>query len=85
MKSLYVLQPYKVGSKNSKSLAIIIPAEVKKECNIDISTPFALYPDKKTKRVTLQNINATIQITNMMKPAAESFEASKQQVSSGAQ
>lgn len=85
MKSLYVLQPYKVGSKNSKSLAIIIPAEVKEECNIDISTPFALYLDKKTKKVTLQNINAMIQIKDMMKPADESFAASNQQVSSGAQ
>ncbi|HEY7078151.1 MAG TPA: hypothetical protein VH500_00520 [Nitrososphaeraceae archaeon] len=80
MKSVYVIQPYAVGSKTSKSLAIIIPAEVKKEFHIDISTPFVLYPDKATKIVTLQNMKEIIHTRNMMY-AGQSLAASNQHTS----
>jgi hypothetical protein len=56
MKELYVLQPYEVGSRTAKSLALIIPAKVARECGIGISTVFALSTNPSTKRVVLQQI-----------------------------
>jgi hypothetical protein len=44
MKSVYVVQPYQVGSKKAKSLAVVIPAAVVKKCHINSSTIFALRP-----------------------------------------
>ncbi|MFI5405335.1 MAG: hypothetical protein ACHQ1D_02350 [Nitrososphaerales archaeon] len=56
MKNIYALQPYQVGSKNAKSLAIVIPAKVVKKFHIDTSTIFTLEGDDNTKKVTLQTI-----------------------------
>jgi hypothetical protein len=42
-KSTYVTQPYNVGNKERKSLAIIIPAKVAREYNISSSTIFAIH------------------------------------------
>jgi antitoxin component of MazEF toxin-antitoxin module len=47
MKSVYVVQPYQVGSKRAKSLAMVIPAKVVKKFNIDASTIFTLRPTDK--------------------------------------
>jgi hypothetical protein len=55
-KLVYALQPYEVGSKNAKSLALVIPAKVAKECDINTSTMFALRVDENNKRITLQTI-----------------------------
>jgi antitoxin component of MazEF toxin-antitoxin module len=60
MKSLYALQPYKVGSKERKSLAIIIPSKVVKQCNVDASTVFTLQVDEDKKRLMLQMIDKVI-------------------------
>jgi hypothetical protein len=49
MKSVYVIQPYQVGSKKAKSLAMVIPAKVVKKYKIDASTIFALRPDEKNE------------------------------------
>jgi hypothetical protein len=57
MKRIYVLQPYRVGSRNGKSLAMVIPAEVAKVCNIDESTVFALRVDSSREHITLESIN----------------------------
>jgi antitoxin component of MazEF toxin-antitoxin module len=57
MRSLYALQPYHVGSKDRKSLAVIIPAKVAKQYNLDTSTVFALQVDEDKKRLTLQMID----------------------------
>ncbi len=57
MKSVYALQPYYVGSKNGKSLALVIPARVAKKYNLDASTIFALKTDDITHTITLQNIH----------------------------
>lgn len=54
MKSQYALQPYQVGSKDRKSLAVIIPAKVAKQYNIDKSTIFTLQVDDVKKRLMLQ-------------------------------
>jgi antitoxin component of MazEF toxin-antitoxin module len=57
MKSQYALQPYQVGSKDRKSLAVIIPVEVTKHYNIDKSTVFTLQVDDDKKRLMLQMID----------------------------
>jgi hypothetical protein len=56
MKSVYALQPYQVGSKNRKSLAIVIPAQVAKKFDIDTSTIFTLKGDESTRTVTLTTV-----------------------------
>ena len=57
MKALYALQPYHVGSKDRKSLALIIPAKVAKRYNVDTSTVFTLTVDDNRKRIMLQTMN----------------------------
>jgi hypothetical protein len=59
MKSVYALQPYYVGSKHGKSLAIVIPAKVARKFNLDASTIFALKTDDITNTVTLRNIRGS--------------------------
>lgn len=56
MKAIYALQPYEVGSKDGKSLALIIPAKVAKRYNVDTSTVFTLRVDENTKRIMLQTL-----------------------------
>lgn len=56
MKSVYALQPYQVGSKNGKSLAIVIPAQIAKKYDIDTSTIFTLRGDDRTRTVTLTTV-----------------------------
>lgn len=74
MLNRYIIQPYEVGSKQAKSLALIIPAEVRKEANVNTSTVFILNIDEKTKRITLQKINEIMEKSeNTMVPAEESF------------
>lgn len=60
MKSQYALQPYQVGSRDRKSLAVIIPAKVAKQYNIDKSTVFTLHVDYDKKRLMLQMIEKVI-------------------------
>src|SRR6266516_7001954 len=54
MRSLYVIQPYEVGSKKAKSLALVIPAKVVKKYNITISTVFVLKANTQTKTIVLE-------------------------------
>jgi hypothetical protein len=49
MKSVYVIQPYQVGSKRAKSLAMVIPAKIVREYNINASTIFTLKPDHRNE------------------------------------
>jgi antitoxin component of MazEF toxin-antitoxin module len=82
MKSIYVLQPYRVGSRNGKSLAMVIPAEVAKACNIDVSTAFALRVDRSGKHITVESINEINERNedkSEIKPAGESFQTSSNQ------
>jgi hypothetical protein len=79
MKSIYAVQPYEVGSKHSKSLALVIPAKVVKECSIDTSTVFALRADEKTKRITLKTVHEAHEYENIMMPTGENLVASNQQ------
>lgn len=85
MKSTYILQPYKVGSKQGESLAVIIPAKLRKEVDITVSTVLMLKVDEKTKRITLQKVDELIENYDNVIPAVKNLEASKQQASSSAQ
>ena len=81
---MHTLQPYRVGTKKGKSLAMIIPARFARLNHIDTSTIFILkYESSKTGNIFLQRISP-IEDRKLMIPADESFEAS-QQVSSGDQ
>jgi antitoxin component of MazEF toxin-antitoxin module len=57
MKSSYALQPYYIGSKDGKSLALIIPAKVAKRYDVDASTIFTLQVDEQKKQLILQTID----------------------------
>jgi hypothetical protein len=50
------VQPYYVGQKNKKSLAVIIPAKIARQCNITPETLFSVRANMSTKAVTLQTI-----------------------------
>ena len=81
MKSIYLLQPYHVGSKTANSLAVVIPAQVAKTYNISTSTILALRADIKTNTITLQTIDISdeAQGNKRMIPAGESLHAINQQ------
>ena len=49
MPKLYIIRPYEVGSKEAKSLALIIPVEVRKEANINPSTIYTLRMMRRLK------------------------------------
>lgn len=59
MKDIYLLQPYHVGAKKYKSLALCLPAEVVREAKISTSTGFALRIDTLTKKVKLDSFSTT--------------------------
>jgi len=80
MKDTYAIQPYHVGSKDTKSLALVIPAEVVRQYDISPSTIFALRLDERTKKITLQNIHEILQ-EEQMTSAGKSFAAPSQQTS----
>lgn len=61
MEIKYLIRPYHVGSKNAKSLAIIIPSQLRREASIDLSAIFLLKINEKTKLMTLQNIKQWIE------------------------
>jgi hypothetical protein len=82
-KITYAVQPYQVGHKDRKSLAIIIPAKVTKECNINPSTIFAIQIDQQRNSIMLQRIDAPYQKDVM--PTGENLQATNQQVSTRAQ
>jgi hypothetical protein len=62
MKNVYAIQPYYVGSKNGKSLALVIPAKVVKKYSLDASTIFSLKTDDASNTITLQNVHGCTSI-----------------------
>ena len=81
MDNYYLVRPYSVGSKSTNCLAMVIPAALRKQANIDRSSILTARIDEKTKQITLKNINAIIERCEKMIPVAESLAASKQQAS----
>jgi len=67
MKDVYAIQPYEVGTKNHKGLAIYIPSEVKKKCAIDKSSIFNLKIIKKANQILLYGPNSDAGIIDVDK------------------
>ena len=57
-KKIYAVQPYQVGPKHNKSLAVIIPSKLAKEFGVDTSTIFATCVEND-KTISLHMIKAT--------------------------
>jgi antitoxin component of MazEF toxin-antitoxin module len=55
-KKSYAIQPYLVGPKQKKSLAVIIPSKLAKEFGVNTSTIFATYVDKNDNTISLRMI-----------------------------
>ena len=79
-KSTYAIQPYRVGCKKDKkqSLAIIIPAKIAREYNVDPSTIFVLRVDQGNKTITLELVD---DVPKKIRLADESVQTSNQQTS----
>jgi len=60
MKDIYVIQPYEVGSRKYKSLAMIIPSKVSRKCGINVSSVFNLRVDKIRNQIHLYGPNNTL-------------------------
>jgi antitoxin component of MazEF toxin-antitoxin module len=82
VKSTYIVQPYRVGSKQGESLALVIPARLRREADITNSTILMIKIDEHTKRITVQKIDEIIEKFENMIPAVKSLETTKQQVPS---
>jgi hypothetical protein len=65
-KITYAVQPYQVGHKDRKSLAIIIPAKIARECEVNTSTIFAIHTDKQKKSLTLHMLDIPYQKSAMI-------------------
>ncbi len=79
-KDVYIVQPYKVGTKVNTSLAMIIPAKIVKKHNIDPSTIFVIRTDEETERkIILERIDIPSQRGRVVS-VGESSEASNQQI-----
>jgi hypothetical protein len=77
----FASQPYEVGPKDGKkSLVIVIPAKLAKECRINTSTIFAIQADRRKNTITLQILDEQSYKKGMITPTGESFQASSQQV-----
>ena len=75
MPKMHIVQPYKVGSINSNSLAIVIPSAIRKKNLIDSSTIFVV------SSIDSEIILRRLDVDKKMIPADQSFEAPNQQVS----
>lgn len=69
MRNCYLIQPYEVGAKNAKSLAVVIPSAIAKKYHINPSTGFVMKYD---------NSKIVLHFMDMNKkdiPVETSFEA----------
>ena len=55
-KSVYTLQPYYVGSKKGRSLAIVLPVHLVRKYSFDESTIFLVRSDESKNTITLESI-----------------------------
>ena len=58
-KHFYAVQPYHVGSKFGKSLAIVIPVNLAKKYDINTDTIFAVMDNDKKRTVTLEMVKSS--------------------------
>jgi hypothetical protein len=81
----YVIKPYRVGTKNGKSLAMIIPAGFARDNQIDTSTIFILKNElNNLESITLQRIRYSEDEKTVI-PIGEGLEASTRRVPSRSQ
>jgi len=78
-KSVYVIQPYEVGARKRKSLAMIIPAKYARDNQIDKSTIFIVKNNESIGKIVFHRIKDTG--LEELIPNGESFQASSQQAS----
>jgi hypothetical protein len=55
-KSVYALQPYYVGSKRGKSLAIVLPVHLVRKYSLNESTIFLVRSDESKNIITLESM-----------------------------
>ena len=72
-KSIYAIQPYEVGSKKGKSMAIVLPAQLVKQNRINTSTILALQTQSNSKTIILHLVN-DIEQNKKITPAEDSLE-----------
>jgi hypothetical protein len=87
-KNLYVIQPYRVGPKDRKSLVMGIPAAIAKKYKIDRDTIFILKAEMINNRLILEKIidNNNKSETNIGLLSADlNSEGSSQQITNQAQ
>jgi hypothetical protein len=70
-KNVYAIQPYLVGPKQKKSLAVIIPSRLARKYGVDTSTIFTTYVDKKDNTISLRMIRTAHK--SSMQPTGESL------------
>ena len=76
-KTVYAVQPYQVGNRKRKSLVVVIPANVTKECKINTSTIFAIHVDSEKRNITLNMLNNTNEEKSEMSgPGEEAVQVS---------
>ena len=79
-KTVYAVQPYRVGNKNKKSLVVVIPAKVTKECKIDTSTIFAIRVNRQRRSIIFNMLNDTMDEKNKINvPDEEALQVSHHQ------
>jgi hypothetical protein len=79
-KTIYAIQPYQVGQKERRSIAMVIPAGIVKEFHIDKNSILILRPYQDGK-LTIETIRGSELFDQKdMIPVDKSFQASDQQV-----
>ncbi|HEX5186959.1 MAG TPA: hypothetical protein VFV86_08725 [Nitrososphaeraceae archaeon] len=78
-KNIHLVQPYKVGTKTKKSLAMIIPSKIVKSHKIEPSTIFIIRSDENKDKIILEMID--ISSKKVVASVDKSSEASSQQIS----
>jgi len=83
MDNIYIVQPYKVGSKSAKvkSLALVIPAPLREKAGIVASSNLMLQMDEKTSQITLRNLDDLLERFKKSVPAAKGLVSYVQQES----
>jgi hypothetical protein len=76
-KTVYAVQPYRVGNKNRNSLVVVIPSNVTKECKINTSTIFAIHVNSNRRSITLKILNSSTERKNEINvPGDEAVQVS---------
>lgn len=78
-KDVYIVQPYKVGTKTKQSLAMVIPANIVKSHKLDPSTIFVIRTEESEKKIILERIEIPSK-RGKVASVGESSEASNQQI-----